>query len=56
MSFKTWSKGVGTLKPVRAAEKAKAEPTVAKPAEQPDREPHNMPEKPPAQEPPLRKS
>ena len=56
MSFKTWSKGVGTLKQIHDEGKAKAEPTVAKPADQPDRAPDKMPEKSPVQGPPLRKS
>ena len=56
MSFKTWSKGVGTLKQIHDEGKTEAEPTVAKPAEQSDRAPDKRSEKSPVQEPPLRKS
>ena len=51
MSFKTWSKGVGTLKQIHDEGKAKAKPAV-----QPDKAPDKGPEKSPVQEPPLRKS
>lgn len=52
MSFKTWSKGVGTLKPIRAERKTKAEPTVAKPAAQSDNALDKKSEKLPVQGPP----